>query len=198
MKLSDEQTLKPIETKYKGYRFRSRLEARWAVFFDELGVEWEYEKEGYVLSTGERYLPDFWMPGGHMWIEVKGESPSEKYLEMLRNFSSDSNCGVLLVTGLPGEKESYFIGLDITDSSGGAYNEFVNISDINKGHLKLVTKHDDRVNRDRTVYSGFWEHPVNISYSLKWEISPEVKKAIEASKSARFEHRELSEDKPWQ
>ena len=26
--------IKPIETHYKGYRFRSRLEARWAVFFD--------------------------------------------------------------------------------------------------------------------------------------------------------------------
>ena len=26
--------IKAIETYYKGYRFRSRLEARWAVFFD--------------------------------------------------------------------------------------------------------------------------------------------------------------------
>lgn len=33
--------IKPIETKYKGYRFRSRLEARWAVFFDALGISWE-------------------------------------------------------------------------------------------------------------------------------------------------------------
>ena len=29
-----EKSIKPIETNYKGYRFRSRLEARWAVFFD--------------------------------------------------------------------------------------------------------------------------------------------------------------------
>lgn len=27
-------TIKPIETRYKGCRFRSRPEARWAVFFD--------------------------------------------------------------------------------------------------------------------------------------------------------------------
>ncbi len=38
---------KAIETLYKGYRFRSRLEARWAVFFDALGLKWEYEKEGF-------------------------------------------------------------------------------------------------------------------------------------------------------
>ncbi len=30
--------IKAIETRYKGYRFRSRLEARWAVFFDALSV----------------------------------------------------------------------------------------------------------------------------------------------------------------
>lgn len=28
-------TIKAIDTIYKGYKFRSRLEARWAVFFDE-------------------------------------------------------------------------------------------------------------------------------------------------------------------
>lgn len=51
--------IKPIETEYKGYKFRSRLEARWAVFFDSMGIEWEYETEGYVLKDGTKYLPDF-------------------------------------------------------------------------------------------------------------------------------------------
>ena len=51
--------LKAIETEYRGYRFRSRLEARWAVFFDACGVQWEYEPEGYVLDNGQYYLPDF-------------------------------------------------------------------------------------------------------------------------------------------
>ena len=55
--------MKPIETRYKGYRFRSRLEARWAVFFDTLGIEWEYEPEGFELSDGSRYLPDFLLRG---------------------------------------------------------------------------------------------------------------------------------------
>jgi hypothetical protein len=42
--------MKPISTSYKGYRFRSRLEARWAIFFEEMGAEWVYEKEGFDLS----------------------------------------------------------------------------------------------------------------------------------------------------
>jgi hypothetical protein len=41
--------MRPIETKYKGCRFRSRLEARWAVFFDALGIRWWYEPEGFMM-----------------------------------------------------------------------------------------------------------------------------------------------------
>ena len=51
-------SLKPIETRYQGYKFRSRLEARWAVFFDLLGVVWEYEPEGFRMGS-VCYLPDF-------------------------------------------------------------------------------------------------------------------------------------------
>jgi len=72
-----------IETDYSGYRFRSRLEARWAVFFDALGVEYEYEPEGFELPSGRRYLPDFRIKcygtrgdcGNapfDLWVEVKG------------------------------------------------------------------------------------------------------------------------------
>lgn len=70
------QTIRAIETQYKGYRFRSRLEARWAVFFDSMGIEWEYEPQGYEheICEGEivRYLPDFWLPKLGLWVEVKG------------------------------------------------------------------------------------------------------------------------------
>lgn len=64
--------MKAIETRYAGCRFRSRLEARWAVFFDALGMRWEYEPEGFELPSGARYLPDFWLPDNRKWVEVKG------------------------------------------------------------------------------------------------------------------------------
>ena len=64
--------IKPIETIYNGYRFRSRLEARWAVFFDALGVKYEYEPEGFKLSDGTLYLPDFYLPESKAFFEVKG------------------------------------------------------------------------------------------------------------------------------
>lgn len=77
-------SIKAIETKYKGYRFRSRLEARWAVFFDALGIEWEYEKEGYQLNTGERYLPDFYLPDTKTWVEVKGVMSADESTKLGR------------------------------------------------------------------------------------------------------------------
>lgn len=78
-----------IETVYKGYRFRSRLEARWAVFFDELKIEYLYEPEGYVLHDDSKYLPDFFLSDirGGMWLEIKpiefSDNSAIKKLEML-------------------------------------------------------------------------------------------------------------------
>lgn len=65
--------MKAIQTSYKGYRFRSRLEARWAVFFDALGLRWEYETEGFDLGTAGWYLPDFKVFGERdpVWVEIK-------------------------------------------------------------------------------------------------------------------------------
>ena len=56
--------IKAIQTEYKGYKFRSRLEARWAIFFDIIGLEWEYEPDGYDLD-GVWYLPDFRVHSKH-------------------------------------------------------------------------------------------------------------------------------------
>lgn len=59
-----------IPTSYRGCRFRSRLEARWAVFFDRMGIGWLHEPEGFVVG-GRAYLPDFLLECG-TWVEVKG------------------------------------------------------------------------------------------------------------------------------
>src|SRR5687768_5270320 len=64
--------ISPIETRYAGHRFRSRLEARWAVFFTHVGLEWEYESQGFLVGRRKRpYLPDFYLPAVGLWAEVK-------------------------------------------------------------------------------------------------------------------------------
>ncbi len=74
--------LTPIETEYKGYLFRSRLEARWAYYFDLCGIRWQYEVEGFMLSDGQRYLPDFWLPDFNQFVEVKPDS-GEDYVNRI-------------------------------------------------------------------------------------------------------------------
>lgn len=63
--------IKAIQTEYKGYKFRSRLEARWAVFFDAVRIKWEYEPQGFECENGTKYLPDFYLPEQKIWCEVK-------------------------------------------------------------------------------------------------------------------------------
>jgi hypothetical protein len=99
-------TLKAIDTAYKGYLFRSRLEARWAVFFDALGLKWEYEVEGYDLD-GVWYLPDFLVKtpqGADMWVEVKREDvvTDPKFERFKKTVSEQLVCSrVFLVSGTP-------------------------------------------------------------------------------------------------
>jgi hypothetical protein len=69
-------TWKAVQTPYKGYRFRSRAEARFAVFLDSLGVKWDYELETVDLAEKGWYLPDFWLPEFTVWIEIKGADPT--------------------------------------------------------------------------------------------------------------------------
>lgn len=63
--------IKAIETAYAGITFRSRLEARYAVFMDAVGIMWEYEPERVQLPGGGTYLPDFKTAAG-AYLEVKG------------------------------------------------------------------------------------------------------------------------------
>lgn len=86
-------TIKAIETVYNSYRFRSRLEARWAVFFDTLGVKYEYEKEGFDLGGDlGYYLPDFWLPALDCWLEVKGDTPTAQEQKRLAKLTENKRC----------------------------------------------------------------------------------------------------------
>lgn len=88
--------IQSIETHYKGYQFRCLLEAQWAVFFDTLGVEWEYEKEGYNTKYVGGDLPGFWLPDEDdrkdgRFIEIKSRFPDMDELEKLFLLASEFN-----------------------------------------------------------------------------------------------------------
>lgn len=93
--------IRAIETEYAGCRFRSRLEARWAVFFDRLGIRWNYEPEGYEFD-GVRYLPDFGFPEIGGFAEVKGAQASlDRDLERITTFSAAKRTKVVILGEVP-------------------------------------------------------------------------------------------------
>lgn len=95
--------MKAIETFYAGYKFRSRLEAKYAVFFTALLIGWEYEPEGYVLSSGVCYLPDFYLPtfNGGMWVEVKPREFTQEERDKCYLLCRESKKSVWLAVGHP-------------------------------------------------------------------------------------------------
>src|SRR5262249_3762798 len=83
----------------------SRLEARWAVFLDNIGAEWEYEKQGYSLN-GTAYLPDFWLPympirdqDWGQWVEIKPTPLDDAQVQLLAELAR-----------LPGHRTSALCG----------------------------------------------------------------------------------------
>lgn len=77
--------IKAIETKFMGHKFRSRLEARWAVFFEAAGIKWIYEQEGFVIN-GKPYLPDFYLPD-QGYFEVKGRYEYDN--QLMQQFANE-------------------------------------------------------------------------------------------------------------
>lgn len=114
-------TIQPIETNYKGCKFRSRLEARWAVLFDHQQIEWDYEPDGFKLrsdwkgkgpkrcpdKTVYTYLPDFWLPQVGMYAEVKPMTPTETELAKIILLAQKTEKPVLILDGAP-KPQTYF------------------------------------------------------------------------------------------
>lgn len=90
--------IKPIETEYKGDLFRSRLEARWAVFFDCVNLKYQYEPDGYQIGD-IRYLPDFYLPDLDSFVEIKPYEPPIDELRKVQAFADYKS--IILIVGQP-------------------------------------------------------------------------------------------------
>jgi uncharacterized protein YlaI len=184
--------IKPIETEYKGYRFRSRLEARWAVFFDAVGIKYEYEKEGFDLGEYGYYLPDFWFPELNVWAEVKGQDFTDDEENKVKALSEvktyfcgycDNSHGVIKLIGIPdyGYINGYF------NTINGPYNNnFLFICSSNQNYPVKPG-----------FYSDLTASVIFPAHLSKREIDNQIReskklynKGIKAAKSARFEHGE--------
>lgn len=84
---------------YNNIQFRSRLESRWAAFFDLMA--WEYTYEPYDL---ERWSPDFKLiteMGSEFLVEVKPTELIDKALRLKIANATGFSSGILLVSESP-------------------------------------------------------------------------------------------------
>lgn len=171
---------KAIQTMYNGYKFRSRLEARWAVFFDQIGANYEYELEGYELSDGTRYLPDFYLPEENLFIEIKGEYPTEEYKNMLGVFAGSTGDAVLLISGSPGKQAMELYCYDSTESTGGnGWNDIKGLSVV-RG---MMLFHVDDAHR-RSYATNDYEYWFDMTNS---SVDNKFLNALSKARQARFE-----------
>lgn len=120
--------IQAIQTEYASYLFRSRLEARWAVFFDEIGINYLYEHEGFDLKGLGYYLPDFWLPKLSCFAEVKPKvftKAEYSKCELLPEYC------LLLDSGYPLIARGYYL----TGWSESGYNDY--LMGINYGRIFL-------------------------------------------------------------
>jgi len=178
-----------IQTLYKGYRFRSRLEARYAVFFDNLRIKWRYEAEGYVLKSGA-YLPDFHLPDLDFHVEIKPVVPTAQEVHKLISLCYDVNSIGCLMYGDPGEGVLMYCD-EVTDSGGGGYlhrkAKWSTCKNCGKSYL-VPLRH-----KMRDVQFYYCDFHTNYNFCAcgnRVDTSVYVDEAYTAAKSARFEHGE--------
>ena len=193
--------MKAIQTEYKGYLFRSRLEARWAVFFDGCRIRWEYEPEGIVLSDGSFYLPDFYMPDFHCYFEVKraGLEGTEEGKEAIRKISngawSDSWAGIICF-GDPMDDNLILFCQETDDGGGGSYQGAITIGIHPYKQVPYLFAYND--GRERSFLTSFCEDPEYIPavtskygyYEYDDFVNARVLAARKAARQVRFEHGE--------
>lgn len=185
--------MKSLPTKYKGYNFRSRTEARWAVFFDAMGITYLYEHEDVVLPNGRRYLPDFYLPkfDRGAYCEVKGEFTADEKILCYELAKHTQKC-VILLEGVPDFKTYYYFNWhddilqdasylqSILDITGEGMPIFAHKKEgvyLNEGiFCSPFSKYGERM----FVEPGFSRFKANDWYS-------EYEHAVHAARGAQFE-----------
>ena len=163
--------MKTIETEYNGYRFQSRLEARWAVFFDKLGIKYEYDPEGIILSDETHYFPSFYLPTFHCYFVVKRNGiqntpEEEEAIREIRNGSDTMEWAGIIAFGDPMDDQLWIYCQETDSEGGGGYEGPVTIGMHPRyfAPCLLATDAKDRM----TFYDSFGENMQRIPmYGLR-------------------------------
>lgn len=136
-----------IPTMYSGVQYRSRLEAKWATFFDLVGWRYEYEPCDF-----KGWIPDFVLFGARrVYVEVKPtyDFPQDIAEEMITSGCQDA----LLILGATNPMPTQFNGIHL----GWLVN-----------YEPPESRYEPKVSYDLATY-GFWEaRPESLDFCEYW------------------------------
>ena len=101
MKRKEKLYLKSAERNHiRVYPFRSKTECLWAVMFDLLKIDYEYEPIA-VHFGNFKYVPDFYFPKFHCWGEVKAQRRTAREARKSKRFCKVVKQPIYFLEGLP-------------------------------------------------------------------------------------------------
>lgn len=188
--------MKAIQTHALNCKFRSRTEARWGVFFETLGLKWEYEPEGFDLGDGVWYLPDFRVLYPNRgepvweWFEVKSDLSLITPAEWQKLVLFSRNHRITVLDGKPAE--TVYLPADAILRGGIEYDD--PIVGFVPSRKALAACQDP--GRQGAV---LWSHKGRLWNDYAAEVFQEdstiddecvalIRKAIRAANSADFKH----------
>jgi len=127
-----------IPTFFDGWKFRSRTEARWAVFFKETKTDYIYEAEGYEIEDSVWYLPDFYLTKHDSFVEIKGVEPSAEEYSKCRNLCKLTEKSVFLVWGVPGDCSAIHFHLALGKIVWNDVSPFIGLFDSLKAEFLMT------------------------------------------------------------
>lgn len=111
--------IQPKPTVYNHILYRSRLEAKWAAFFDFVGWDYEYEPEPF-----KTWSPDFTIHSLNCYAEVKPYSYlNEDLINKIQPYSKEYRCA-LLFDDIVIEENAFYIGKYFNQREGLILNDF--------------------------------------------------------------------------
>jgi hypothetical protein len=127
--------------------------------FDAMGLDWEYEPEGFCFEGGLKYLPDFAIrKGGAVaaYVEIKGDLPTRFEVEKTIRLAEGAKVPVYTMSGLPKIVRGGR-GLFLQFKGGLAVGVSTDLDNLNgvKHRWSRVIAHNFEYLSDHLVNEGF-------------------------------------------
>ena len=168
--------IKFLPTYYNGIEFRSRLEARWSVFFDCMKISYRYEYLGFDLDD-IWYVPDYYIPNQRIWIEIKPVRPSEEEQEKCKRLAKKTKVSTYCFWDIPRKSNESDDGPAYAWKLTGGFNR-------DSSHNFIQCHECGAIRIDLCEDSDTYCHRCGAKAD---DESPQLKMAREVAKGVRFD-----------